>query len=383
MMASDEPERDRKVSLLVVTSGLGIGGSEAVIRDLVRAIDRSRFTVSVCCLKALGEIGEELANDGFDVAALPPAERGRVDYLSFLKLRHVIRHKRIDVVHTHTTHALVDACLSKLTLPRLKVVHTFHFGNYPHRSRRGLWLEGVFSRLADRLIAVGEVQRQQIKSVYRLRDRGIGTVWNGVLPASSNGDRAFRARVGGEGRIVIGTIANLIEQKGLRDLIQVASRFRESRQVVRFVVVGEGHLRPELERLRRDLDLDDMVVFTGWLKNAATVVLPAVDIYFQPSLWEAMSIAILEAMAAGKPVVATRVGEAPYMIDDGTDGVLVEPGDVEGMSAAISRLIDDPGLRLGVGTAAARKVVEQFTIDRMTRAYESIYQGVLGWTAGC
>jgi glycosyltransferase involved in cell wall biosynthesis len=374
-----EPQHQgQEVNLLLLTTGLNIGGAEVVVRDLAQTIDRERFNVSICCLKVLGSIGQGLADSGIDICTLPGVVPERVDYSTSVKLRRVIRDKRIDVVHSHTTYALFDGILCKLTTPGLKVVHTFHFGNYPHTGRRTLWMERLCSRFADRLIAVGEFQREQIKSAFRLRDAAVGTVLNGVrMPSPGAGDLAFRSRVGADGKILVGTIATLIEQKGLRDLLSTARRVREIRDDVRFVLVGEGHLRTELERLRRDLGLDDTVVFYGWLRDAAALALPAFDIYFQPSLWEAMSISILEAMAAGRAIVATSVGETPRVIEDRAQGLLFPPGDVTGMADAILALAADPGSRRRLGDAASRKVAERFTVDHMTRAYEKLYLDVL------
>jgi glycosyltransferase involved in cell wall biosynthesis len=138
-------------------------------------------------------------------------------------------------------------------------------------------------------------------------------------------------------------------------------------------VVGEGHRRQQLEALRREKGLEDLVEFTGWVRNAAARALPAFDIFFQPSYWEAMSIAVLEAMAAGKAIVATKVGENPYLIEHARDGLLLEVRDVAGMAASLRQLVGDPGLRTRLGEAAARKVRQGFTVADMTRAYEAIY----------
>ena len=165
----------RKKNILIVATSLWIGGAETVIRHLAQNIDRSRFNVSVCYLKQRGYIGDELAKSGIDIVGIADSEEPAVDYLSFRKLVKVIRARRIDVVHTHTTHGLVDASICKLFMPRLKVIHTFHFGNYPHAPSRIIWMERIFSRLADTLYAVGEVQRGQLKSVFRLPDRAIST----------------------------------------------------------------------------------------------------------------------------------------------------------------------------------------------------------------
>jgi glycosyltransferase involved in cell wall biosynthesis len=369
---------DRKVNLLLLTSVLGIGGAEIVIRDLARNLDRDRFDVSVCCLKALGPTGAELAAEGVDISVLPNGDPDRVDYFTALQLRRVLRDKQIDVVHTHTTHALFDAAVCRCLTRSVKVVHTFHFGNYPHQPRRMLLMEAVSSRFADRLVAVGDVQREQIKQTYRLSDRSISAVHNGVhQPASPGGDPAFRRNLGAEGKILVGTIAHLCPQKGLHDLLLVARLVRAARQNVHFVVVGGGDLRGELEQHRHDLGLDGTVTFTGVLTNAASRALPWFDLYFQPSLWEAMSISLLEAMAAGKSIVSTDVGEAPQLIEHGTHGFLYKPRDVEGMASAILLLAQDARVRRVTGEAAARKVAERYTVDQMTRAYEQLYLNVL------
>lgn len=373
MVASGE----RKVNLLIVASSLWIGGAESVIRHLAHTVDRSRFNITVCYLKQRGHVGDELFRDGIDIVGITDSPDPKVDYLTFLKLQRVIRVKQTEVIHTHTTHGLVDATLCKLMMPRLRVVHTFHFGNYPHTRPRIIWMERIFSRLADRLVAVGEFQRRQIKTVIRIPDHRIATIWNGVPLPLGGGERSFRNTCGAENRTLIGTIATLIPQKGLSDLLDVARKVLDAGYKARFVVVGEGHLRAELEEKRRRLGLENDVVFTGWVVNAADVVLPALDIFFQPSLWEAMSVVILEAMAAGKPIVATRVGENTQIIEDGVDGLLVEPKDVDGMARAIGRLIDDTGFRVGLGRAARSKVERRFTVQHMTQAYERVYLDML------
>ena len=366
----------RKVNVLLLTTGLGIGGAEIVVRDLARALDRTGFGVSICCLKVLGPIGRELQAEGIDISVLD-ANPDKSDYLSALKLRRLVRQKRVDVIHSHTTHSLTVAALCRCLTPGLRVVHTFHFGNYPHKPTKVLWMEHLFSRLVDRLVAVGEVQRGQIRSTYRLSGSAIETVRNGVqLPAPGAGDPTFRTRIGADGKVLVGTIATLIPQKGLQDLLAVARRVRDVRGDVHFVLIGEGDLRGDLERIRRERGLEETVTLTGWVANAASVALPSFDVYFQPSLWEAMSISILEAMAAGKPVVTTLVGEAPHLIDHGVDGFLFPPGDVGSMAATILDLAGDAGRRCALGDRASRKVAERFTVAHMARAHEQLYMGL-------
>jgi glycosyltransferase involved in cell wall biosynthesis len=376
---SVEPaQASARVDVLMLIAGLGLGGAETVIRHLADAVDKDRFNVILGCVKGLGIAGRELVAAGADIVCLAdPAKQG-TDYLRSFRLRDVVRARGIQIVHTHSTDALVDAGLCKLMMPRLRMIHTFHFGNYPHIKRSHMWMEKIFSKVSTRLVAVGNVQRAQLQALYGFRDDRIEMVWNGVTHAAPKHDDSFRRRVDAVDRVLIGTVATLNEQKGLRDLIAVAERLRQHRDKVRFVIVGEGRLRAELEAMRRERGLEDIVVLAGWVPEAAAVAVPAFDVFFQPSLWEAMSVAVLEAMAAGKPVVVTRVGENPHVIEDGVDGLLVNVGDVDGMASALGRLMDSPDLRHRLGRAAVEKVANHFTVAHMSRAYEKMYLDVLG-----
>lgn len=368
---NDAPAPHR-VRVLLVTNGLGFGGAEVVVQRLVESIDRGRFDVAVCCIRQRGPIGEQLARAGTEVLELAPAGGTGSDRLAFLKLRREIRRRGVHVVHTHTTIALAVAALCKLMRTRFRLVHTFHFGNYPHRPRKQMWLERFGARFADRLVAVGDEQRRQLIAAFGFPEERVARVWNGVALAGPGSGRA-RDAWAAAGATVVGTIATLIEQKGLFDLLEVAKRLRDRGANLQFVIIGDGALRPRLEAQRRELGLDGTVTLAGWIPDAAQVGLPGFDIFFQPSLWEAMSIALLEAMAAGKAVVATRVGEAPSMVRDGVDGLLVEPRDIAGMCAAIERLAADPGLRERLGAAAAAAAATRFAVAPMARAYERIY----------
>jgi glycosyltransferase involved in cell wall biosynthesis len=357
---------------MLAIDGLGIGGAEMVVRDLARFLDRDRVDVCVCCTKGLGSIGEELLREGIDVFVLPRREDGKVDYLTPVKLRQAVKDRRIDVLHTHAPSAFWDAGLCKVMMPSLKVVHTFHYGNYPHLAWRTRWMEAMTSRIVNRLVAVGRQQRGAIQATYRLPDSRVETIWNGAPPAASEATSSFRDEHGTGDRLLVGTIAKLIPQKGLDDLLSVARRCRDAGYAMQFVILGEGPLRRDLEARRHELGLDDTVVLAGWVSNAAARALPVFDVFFQSSRWEAMSIAILEAMAAGKAIVATRVGDNPHVLEDEVTGLLVEPGDVAGMADALSRLRDQ-GLRRRLGSAARQRFHERFTLEHMTRAYERLY----------
>jgi glycosyltransferase involved in cell wall biosynthesis len=362
---------------MLAIDGLGIGGAEMVVRDLAYSLDRESFDVSVCCTLGLGPIGEKLVADGIDAFVVPGREQYKVDYLTPLKFRQAVKARNIDVVHTHATAALLDAAVCKLTMPGLKIVHTYHYGNYPYDSWRHHLMEGLSSRVVDRLIAVGFEQRRRLQACYRLPASRIGTVWNGLRLERLEPDTAFRSQLGTGDRLLVGTIAKLIEQKGLDDLLTVARQCRDAGQRMQFVIVGDGPLRPMLEQRRRELGLDDTVAITGWIQNAAARVLPSFDIFFQPSRWEAMSIAILEAMANAKPIVATTVGDNAHVLEDGVTGLLVESGNIPSMVSALTRAAN-PDLRHTLGRAALARYTEKFTLEHMVHAYEDVYRQLAG-----
>lgn len=362
---------------MVLTSSLCIGGAEAVIQSLCRNLCASRFNVLVCCLKERGEIGEDLQRSGFDVLEVPKPRRAKVDYFTSLKVAGILSRHKVDIIHSHTTHALSDSAICKLLRPGTKLVHTFHFGNYPHDKKSRMMLERASWRFSDKLVAVGEAQRKSIQGAYGIPDNRIATIRNGIDMRERPGDPDFRKRHGLEGKVVIGSVGTLYEQKGFTYLLDVALRLRGSSRDFVFIVAGEGPLRKELESKARGLGLQDHVRFLGWVKDADANLLPHVDIFFQPSLWEAMSVVVLEAMGAARPVVATAVGENPYIIEDGRDGFLVAPRDIEAMTAKLAMLIDDAPLRERTGDSAAAKIKARFGARQMASAYEELFEKVL------
>jgi glycosyltransferase involved in cell wall biosynthesis len=268
---------------------------------------------------------------------------------------------------------LLDSILCKFFNINIKTVHTFHYGNYPKLPLKYIFIERIFSRFADKLVAVGNVQKEKIKKTLQIGNRSIVTVYNGVPKISEKCPFPLVEQYHQKGFIIVGTVCTLIEQKGLTQLIDVAFEIKKMGRKALFLVAGEGHLRASLEEKARKLGLNDDVIFFGWVDNACYTFLPHIDIFFLPSLWEAMSVVVLEAMEAGKPVVVTDVGENRYVIEDGVDGFLVASGKTQPMADIISRLIEDPELRFKTGEKARVKIRTQFSVERMVSAYQALY----------
>lgn len=364
--------------LLIVHSTLHIGGAEEVTANLCRHIDRSRFDVAVCYLKEKGTVGEKIAAEGTEVIGIPRSKHSKTDYFTSLGLRRLLRARRIQLAHSHDVHALADTSVCRLTLPDLRTVHSFHYGRYPQRDKPFRTIESLCWRCVDQPLAVSSVQRTNIQQLYGIPDGRMQVVWNGVDRQVSGPLPDFIRRYRDAGKTIIGSINTLIEQKGMFDLLEVAARLKQRgmRDHI-FLIAGEGHLRTPLEMRRRELGLDEDVILLGWVQDAARVMMDHIDIFFQPSIWEAMSIVLLEAMAAARPIVATRVGETPLVAEADRSALLVEAGDVPAMTDALRRLLHDHALRGALGAAAAARYAGHFTAQAMAERHMALYETVL------
>lgn len=364
-------------NILIVASSLHIGGAERVVANLAKYLNRDRFNVTVCHLLERGVIGDELQQQGIPVIGIQRHGDRIRRYFSFLGLRRAIKELEIDLLHSHTTYSLADSCLSSMTLPGVRTVHTFHRGNYPNYDRHYMLMEYAFSRICDRLVAVGVEQGKTIRDAYRLSEERVQIILNGVEESPKTGNNEWEARIRADGRIVIGSISTLIEQKGITYLIDTVQSLRDRGVDALFVVVGEGGLRPQLEEKSRQLGLSDSIIFTGWVPNAASRMMPLFDIFFQPSLWEAMSMVVLEAMAAGKPVVVTEAGDNRHVVVHEETGLVVQPRDVDQMARALQELSCSKETRDRYGKAGRQRFEMDYTARVMTQKYEKIYSDLL------
>ncbi len=358
----------RRVLLLI--KGLGRGGAEQLLVSAARYRDRERFEYAVAyLLPEKDALVEEL--DALDVPA--HCLEGRHGLAWAARLRRLIHQQRIDLVHMHSP---VAAAVGRLVLPRrVRIVYTEHnvWARYHPATR---WANRLTFRRNAHVFAVSREVHSSIR-VRRLTPP-IETLHHGLDP------EAFYARELPDGvreelgvspaAPLIGSVGNFKPSKGQGHLLRAAALVRRTHPDARFVMVGIG---PLLERARseaRSLGLDGGVIFTGFREDAPRIA-SAYDIYVQPSEAEGLPIALLEAMALSRPVVATRVGGTPEVIEDGLNGLLVPPRDPEALAAAILRLLRDDILRARLGEAAkvrARDFDIRTAVGRMEAVYEEL-----------
>lgn len=370
-----------KVMLLAI--GLGVGGTETHILELASRLDRSRFTVTVCTFKPGGIMAQELQKRGVRVLSLGGTEK--LDARIIIRLFKLLRAEQPDVVQAFLFWANAAARACGRILRAFPVISSYH----DEIVSEG-WLVRLVDRLTlkwtDRIVCCsGAVSRSVVSRI------GGKIEHCAIIPFGVNTDQfeptaaATRRELGlrDDGK-VIGTVCRLVEpKKGLRILLQAMAELarRYGQPPCQLLIVGDGPSRHELELLREQLGLSSWIVFTGSRRDIPRV-LHALDVFVLPSLYEGFGIAILEAMAAGTPVIATAVGGIPEFVLPGETGLLVEPENIEALADAIDRLLSHPQQAQAMGAKGRVHARERYHISKVVRQHEQVYTACLAQVSG-
>lgn len=345
------------------------GGARQVVYLLEGLAKRGIENVLVC------PPGAQVAEPAGSFARLLPTPlRGDLDVGFAARLRSHIRHEAPDLVHLHSRRG-VDVWGG--VAARLAGVPCVLSRRVDNRERP--WIAALKYRLFDRVIAISEgirdvlldegVPAQRLRCVRSALD---ARAW--LQPVDRD---AFRAEFAlDDDAVVIGVVAQLIRRKGHRHLFEALKLLHPQRPGLRVLLFGQGPLRAELQaRAARD-GLASIVRFVGF-RDDLPRWMGGLDVLAHPADREGLGIALLQAQAAGVPVVASRAGGMPEAVQDAVTGFLVEPGDVPALADALRRLVDDRALRERMGAAARARVLERFSVDAMVEGNLAVYREVL------
>jgi sugar transferase (PEP-CTERM/EpsH1 system associated) len=344
-----------------LTWGLEVGGQEKLLVELARHANRGRFHLHFVSLGARGPLAAEIERAGWPVTALeaPPGLRPGL----VARLASLFRRGRFEIVHTHDPKALIYGGPAARLVRVPLVVHTWHGRNLRASPREGL-LFRLASRLAHRIVAVSR------DAADHLLRQGISPGKLRTIPNGIDLERFAPTGPMPDGPVV--TVARLSPEKDLATLLQAAALVRRQRPEFRLKIAGDGPCRAELQTLAEKLGLQGQVSFLGQVKDVPAL-LGRAGLFVLSSITEGISLALLEAMACGLPVVATRVGGNAEVVADGETGRLVPPAQAKELAAAIAELLSDPAAARRMGEAGRRRALEQFDLRRMVAAYETLY----------
>ena len=356
------------------------GGCEAVVLSLLRGFDKNSFRPVMLHHESpsIEKLIQEARQIGVDCHVLPPI-KGASQGASLLALVEALRVIKPEILHAHLNWPL--GCrygIAAAKISRIKrVVATSHLVATSFADVRfaGMkqWLQAA---MIDRYIAVSAAVKKSLCQSLGVPDAKVRVVPNGIsaAPFTRNSNLALRSQLT-EGRDIplVLTPARLHEQKGHAYLLQAATLVPEAK----FIFAGDGPERVKLELQCRQLGLEERVSFLGQ-RDDVPELLAACDLFVLPSLYEGMPVSVLEAMAAGKPVIATNVGGTDEVVINENTGVLLPPMNAAALATSITRLLADRALAARLAENGRKRATEMFSIESMVRGVTNVYDEVLG-----
>ena len=364
------------IPVLHLITELDVGGAQTALYRLLANRQDEQFQYHVACLyNGDGKTAEQIRGLGITVTDLGMRSPWHVG--AMWHLYRLLRRERPFILYTWLFHANISGrIVGRLT--RVPIIIS---------GRRGLSIGGTgreqltrwTASLDDRVVAVCEMARQAEIKHAGGRPEKVVTIYNGIKLAqvSSSARVTMRQKWGIAPEIMLlGFVGRLHPVKGVGDLLRAVAVLRPQHPFLRLLIVGDSPLRADLEQQAAAFSLSDTVIFAGRQDDVAAV-LPGLDVLVLPSLAEGLSNILLEAMAAGLPVVATAVGGTPELVIDGETGLLVPPQDADSLALAIRQLLENPILARQMGEAGRRRVQTHFSMEQMVKQTEQLYDALL------
>jgi glycosyltransferase involved in cell wall biosynthesis len=364
--------RKERLCVLTVIDGLMTAGAETVATRIALGLDPNRFESIICSTRPSSPAHVAAARaEGVEVLELD--RRSKLDVWRWRPFVRLLRSGRVDIVHAHKFGSnLWGAMLVPRSRLPVLLAHE-HSWSYEGTLRRIVDRE-LIARRAGRIVAVSPTDRMRMIELERIPANKVVFIPNGI-PDRPPGD-GVRARneLGlAPSDAVVGTVCGLRPEKELGTAIRALATLAQQRPDLRFVIVGDGTERSHLERLAEELGVQ--ALFVGHRPNDEVPdLVAAMDVVVLPSRFEGMPLALLEWMAAGKAIVASRVGGIPSIVEHEQEALLVPPRDHIAFAEAIARLLDDPFERRRLGEAARRRQRAEFRFQRSLDLLEALYE---------
>lgn len=382
---SNQPNGDRdRPRILLLIKGLGLGGAERLLTDALPYLDRTRFAYEFAyILPWKDHLVSQIEQAGFPVHCLAPQKASGVGRLQEIRLLSSVpeqlwrlqNERKFDLFHAHLA---VPGILARIvgSFKRIPVVYTEHnMLENAHLFTR--WVNSITYGLNDRVLAVSAEVDASIRRYGLHAKSQVDVLLNGVAVENVKQEATRSAGLRKElnippDHLVVGTVAVFRRQKRLHDWLKVASQIASEREDVTFLLAGDGPEAPLLHAQRQALGLCERVRMPGFRPDGRAI-LNLLDVYLMTSDYEGLPIALLEAMALGKPVVATGVGGIPEAVEHEREGFLAAVGAVDELAHYTTQLLGDRQLRQQMGQFAERTVMERFSLKDRVAFTEKLY----------
>ena len=380
----------KKIKIAQLITRLDKGGSAEIVFHIAQNLDKSKYEVTLVSGKTVNPIEKlsEYKTEGqFKLIYLDKLRREASplgDFLAMCELFAVLKKKKFDIVHTHTSKVGILGRFAAFAAGVPIVVHNphghiFYEGFYLGHARVEIFklLERLATKFSDKIITLSDIEKDDYIRLGFGKQGKFTTIHSGVdlerVLNSVEGPEKIKKEFGiPEGSPVIGNVAYLVPRKGHKYLIDAVPIILKKIPDAVFIMVGDGELRQELVMQARDLGVSDKIIFTGWRRDIPRI-LNIFDVFVFPSVSEGMGMALVEAMAAKKPVVASSVMGIKEIVKDGITGLLVPPADSQKLADAIVDILKDKTKATQFGENALKYVDPDFRLETMMSRLEALY----------
>ena len=362
---------EEKTTVLHLSTSSGPGGAERMISMLTAALNQGQFRIMVGLFRP-GWLQTECEARGVKTFVMPLA--GPLNLQWFRTCLRLLRKEQVALIHAHEFSAILCGWIVA-TLAGVPFVATVHGKNYFWEKLRRRVVYRVVSRNGT-MVAVSQDLNRFICEKVGISENRVEVIYNGVAPAEtipSEETQRCKTELGISGCYpVLGVVGSLYPVKGHKFLLEAMPEIIRRWPKAQLLVIGRGELEVALKEQVKQLAIGANIHFLG-MRQDVPGLLSLLDVFVLPSLSEGLSLALLEAMASGKPVVATRVGGNPELIDHGKTGFLVQPEDARALAANLLKLVGDPEMMQQFGRRAAERVQQHFSMKQMADRYSDLY----------
>ncbi|MBA7510001.1 N-acetyl-alpha-D-glucosaminyl L-malate synthase [subsurface metagenome] len=376
----------RKYEVATIITKLELGGAQEIVIYTTENLNRDRYNpilISGCGGILDGEVKSNPRIKSFFIPQLIRVLNPIKDAITLMKIWRLLKSEKIDLVHTHSSKAGILGRWAAHFAGVPQIFHTYHgFGFNEYQKwwirKAFIWVERVTAWITDKLIVVSSenVKKGLANRIGKKRQYEVIHCATNIKAFSEikvDFDQKKREFGINSGSPVVVMIACFKPQKAPQDFIFLAHRVCQVLPSTRFLLVGDGELRPEVEELIRRFNLKEKVILTGWRRDVPEIM-QIIDVLVLTSLWEGLPIVFAEAMASGKPVVATAVDGAKEAIIEGVNGFLVEPHNIEKFAERVIKLLRDRNLAQRMGREGKKMVYPTFDITHMLNRIEALYE---------